>query len=140
MSQSEQERIEEAARDITGAFGYFSPGYMRGESGRIYNDRRISAQIFSKDDGPNGYSVLVTAPDESRHIVYLRKPRAMDLWGPRPGLWTEYLKDLQAEALSVPERKRRWEATLRSAHDCGDQTPIDDSAIFADCGGAEETA
>lgn len=130
MSQSEQKRIEEAAADITGAFGYFSPGHMRGESGRTYNDRKMSVQTFRKDDGPHGYSVLVIAPDESRHIVYLRKPGAKTPEVHRPGLWTDYLSELRAEALSVPERKRDWESAERPESTEKDMLPIDDSSIF----------
>ena len=129
MSEPNEKQIEDAVRDITDAFGYFSPGFMHGESGRTYNDRKMSVQTFRKDDGPQGYSVLVIAPDESRQIVYLRKPGAKTPEVHRPGLWTDYLSELRAEALSVPERKRRWDLTRQTAQG-SDHGPIDDSAIF----------
>ena len=137
MSKPNENQIEDAVRDITSAFGYFSPSFTRSENGRTYNDRRISVQTFRKDDGPHGYSVLVIAPDESRHIVYLRKPGAKTPEVHRPGLWTDYLAELRAEALSVPERKRRWDLT-RQTTPGADHAPIDDSAIFEKYEGAEE--
>ena len=131
MSQLDRE-IEDAVRDITDAFGYFSPGFTRSENGRTYNDRKMSVQTFRKDDTPQGYSVLVTAPDESRHIVYLRRPEEDVPEIHRPGRWTGYLRELQKEALSMSERKRDWETTEQPESERADRLPIDDSAIFGE--------